>query len=202
MPPRKKPSTAPTHTPPTEPVAITPITIQKRHPLGAIDFSDPEPTHSTEVPPLQDFQDADPERQPKGRLAPGVAAREFVEFVTGKPLPEDQPNPDAVPVKLSEDLIRSMARQGLATILYHCRRGNLRAAIYLVDRCLGTPDAPFQEKVKKMTREEAKLALANALRLANVPQVQITEIIETSTRVLPAFTPPDPASLKTEREGR
>lgn len=152
-----------------------------------------------DVPPLKDFSERD--TPAKTKLAPGVAAREFVEFVTGKKVEQDI-NPDDVPIKLSEDLIRAMARQGLATILYHCRRGNLRAAEYLVNRCLGTPDAPFQEKVKKMTREEAELALANALRLANVPQVQITEIIETSTRVLPAFTPPDPASLRTEREGR
>lgn len=62
-------------------------------------------------------------------------------------------------ILFTEELMRCLAGEALATIRYHAKRGSLRAAMYLVDRCLGVPDQPFSQTVEQMTPEEAEAAL-------------------------------------------
>jgi len=66
-------------------------------------------------------------------------------------------------VGITEDLVRELALQGLATLYHSARRGSEKAAMYLVDRLLGTPDQPFHAAAQKMDEGQVAEQLVRVL---------------------------------------
>lgn len=114
-------------------------------------------------------------------LNPDTAYREFVEFAEGTALPA-QIDVRTVKVRFTEELMRSLAGVGLATILFQCRRGNLKAAIYLVDRCLGIPDQPYTQSVESMSSDEVEQALFAEFRAQGLTSEVAQALVEASKR--------------------
>lgn len=83
-----------------------------------------------------------------------IAMREFESFALGTAAGGKRRQ-----VVMDQALMKRLAIKGLAMVLYLCNTGNYRAAQYLVDRCLGTADQPFSERIAQMSPEEAKQAL-------------------------------------------
>jgi hypothetical protein len=122
---------------------------------------------------------------------PDSAMREFIEFATGDKQAKNA-NVRNKQVLFTDDLMRSLAGRGLATVLYHCKRGSLKAAIYLVDRCLGVPDQPFQQEVSTMTKEEAEAALFAEFKAQGFTDEVARGLVEASRRPAPGYADTTP----------
>lgn len=122
---------------------------------------------------------------------PDCAMREFIEFATGEKQARGS-NIRKKRVLFTDDLMRSLAGEALATIRYHSKRGSLKAAMYLVDRCLGVPDQPFQQEVSTMTREEAEAALLAEFKAQGFTEEVARGLVEASRRPAPGYADTTP----------
>jgi hypothetical protein len=122
---------------------------------------------------------------------PDLAMRELVEFATGDKLARNA-NVRNKKILFTDDLMRSLAGRGLATILFHCKRGSLKAAMYLVDRCLGVPDQPFTQEVQSMTRDEAEAALFAEFKQQGLTDEVARALVDASRRTPPGYDNPTP----------
>jgi hypothetical protein len=112
-------------------------------------------------------------------LARDEAMREFIEFAMGEPLPTNRAVTSAdFNIPADENLVKKLAVMGLATLAYRARRGDTRSAMYLVDRCLGTPDKPFVEKVANMNLSEAQTALKTELLDSGISEKLADQMVE------------------------
>jgi len=88
------------------------------------------------------------------------AIRELIWLATGRVIPKEQPLTLAdYSIPITHSLINRLAVVGLAGVTHKARRGCAKSSTYLVDRCLGTPSAPFKEQVNELTLDEAEALL-------------------------------------------
>lgn len=112
-------------------------------------------------------------------LARDEAMREFIEFATGEPIsPNRAVTSHDYNIPASESLVKRLAIMGLATLAYRARRGDTRSSMYLVDRCLGTPDKPFVEVVANMTLDQAQQALFKELVESGITEPLAKQMVE------------------------
>jgi hypothetical protein len=98
-------------------------------------------------------------------LSPDAAMREFIELATGRKLPSNHPITIAdFSIPITQALIGRLAVLSLAGLAYRARRGSEKAQMYLVDRCLGTPQKPFKESVNDLDMDETLQWLAQELK--------------------------------------
>ena len=100
---------------------------------------------------------------------------------------------------ITEALIRRLVLRALACLRYHTRRGNLKAAMYLVDRCIGAPQRPFAEEVLTYTEAELQAAFVSELERLNLPPavhalvvarfVESCEVAAMEHAIIPALGP-------------
>ncbi|MHA2642987.1 MAG: hypothetical protein V2G41_10105 [bacterium JZ-2024 1] len=87
--------------------------------------------------------------------------KEFIELATGREIGEDyELLPVDFCVPITEGLIKKIAVIGLATLVYHARRGDIKSSQYLVDRCIGLPEPGQLERINEMGLDEVKAELA------------------------------------------
>ena len=115
-------------------------------------------------------------RKPKGHLEPSVSR--LVEETIDETLGQFRQ------VGITEPLLRELAIQGLASIYYHARRGNLKASMYLVDRLLGTPERPFSATLKDMTEDEVRAELQGLLGQAGFGPEMSAQFIDVFSTVV------------------
>jgi hypothetical protein len=101
-------------------------------------------------------------------------------------------------VGITADLVTRMALEGLACIRYHALRGNLKAAMYLVNRCMGQPSRPYAEEVRTWTEAQLQDALLLELDRLRLPVAvrqllisRLTEgaVEEAARTIVPALGP-------------
>ena len=105
---------------------------------------------------------------------------EFIELATGKQIPRGHKLTVAdLNIPISQTLINRLAVLSLATLAYKARRGCTKSSIYLTDRCLGTPQAPFRESVEEMNIDTAKAQLVKEFQGAlQVNESLANDIVE------------------------
>ena len=93
------------------------------------------------------------------------AIRELIWLATGRVIPADQPlQLSDYSIPITHSLINRLAVIGLAGVAHKARRGSEKASMYLVDRGMGTPEAPFKEQLNTLNLEEATALLKQELK--------------------------------------
>lgn len=115
-----------------------------------------------------------PARPPKRRGAT-EAVRSFYELATGQPVPtvEEDPHWQPGPLTISVPLMARLTMEGLATLREANSEGNVRAAQYLVDRGLGAVGEGFEDRVRRLTLDQAQQELVATLQQIGMSPEQI-----------------------------
>jgi hypothetical protein len=59
-----------------------------------------------------------------------------------------------IPFQLDKDLLARVAAVSLAEVFCHARRGDVKAATYLVSQHLGEPPQSVSQRIESMTGDE------------------------------------------------
>ena len=107
-----------------------------------------------------------PVPRPRRRRGAGEAVRALIELVTGQPVPSVEEDPHWQPpaVTITAPLMAQLTFEGLATLRQLAvEHLNARAAMYLVDRGLGSVGESFEEKTRRYPLDQARAELAQTL---------------------------------------
>lgn len=126
----------------------------------------------------------------------GEPLREFLEAVRGEAIDPETPVLELIGMLRSwvptEEHMRMLCGVGMAAIFANAMRGNVRAGSYAMDRFLGQPDEPWQDKVAKMGLDDAKAVFLREAIQAGIPPEMARQLMESAS---------DP-ELRREGEGR
>ena len=114
------------------------------------------------------------------RRGASEAVRRLYEKTTGVSVPcvEEDPHWQPPALQISIPLMSRLTYEGLATVAAAAEDGNVRAAMYLVDRGLGAIGEGFEAKTRRYPLEKAKQELEEELRKLGLTPEQVSAYVQ------------------------
>jgi hypothetical protein len=93
-------------------------------------------------------------------------------------------------VGVTEALMREVAVLSLANLVHACRHGNIKAAMFLLDRVLKQPERQFEDQVQEMSPDQIADYMTRSLVQAGFSE-EVARGIVTTLQEAPAPDPPE-----------